>query len=204
MGNGLACTCQQCQPAEEATYVGESPALDAVVLKVDETSKDTVEDFRDAGEDAKYQDVSEVKVEEDEGNLEAKVNEMNDSVDAKEEENKDAVEPRIEEILDVVEKPPQLVVMFDDLKGVSQTATFTYKPLGFEFDKTASNCFCQRQPKSPVKVIKVVPDGQAAKLGMQRGVFICQLNGKDIAGLKQMRELLEQHLTTLPDVSAYN
>lgn len=183
---------------------------DAVEANVEETN-DTVEDIKDAVE-AKVEETKEVvqemaRAENTTDTPLVVVVENDGTVEAKTDEVKETVEKALEVIHEEdaeKEKPcvTPLTVVFD-LKGEHKTVEFTYKPHGFEYEqakkKATPCCACaSSKPQPHVTVSKVVPNEQAASLGMERGAIIRQVNGKEIAELKQM-DLFTEHLATLPN-----
>jgi len=206
MGNNLTSVCQQ--PVQETKYTVETPAYESTTFPVEPAEpKQAYEQGQNAVEAT-----VETKVDE----IEATAAEINDAVEAKVEELKEHLEKAVEETaktettvdapLDLVGEKDQTVegdvkkpcvtplkVVFE-LKGARKTVDFTHNELGFECGQPTGCCASIK----PVTVTRVTPGGQAVSLGLARGAIIRQVDGKDIAELKQMQGLVETYKATLP------
>merc|ERR1711879_755230 len=86
-----------------------------------------------------------------------------------------------------------------------KTVEFSYKPLGVHFeDGPVKTGCCGRNFKGTVKVSKIEANQQAASLGVENGAIVYQANGKDIANASQLNDLINEHLTKLPEAAACN
>lgn len=217
--------CQHCQHSEEVPALDNQAKAEYAAAKVDE-AKEAVEAKTEELKEAVESKVEEIKeyVETVAEEIAAAENaadapvvavvEKSDAAEAKPEECKEAAEAKPEECKELAEKVEKvekvdkftpLVLLLAKKKGQAQSVEFTYKSLGFEFeDAPVKTGCCGRASKRTVRVSKVEAGQQAATLGVEQGATIYQANGKDIADASQLKDLITEHLTKLPEAAASN
>lgn len=90
-----------------------------------------------------------------------------------------------------------VIVDFVDGKGASQSVSFASRGLGFDVVMGGSGC-CSKA-KARVVVKGLLKGGQAEKLGVKRSWALKHVNGTEVTGLAQARELLAEASIKLPE-----
>eukprot|EP01084_Bolivina_argentea_P216708 368099_1 len=90
-----------------------------------------------------------------------------------------------------------MVVRFVDEKGVSQRVDFKTQAFGFTTGLSGGGC-CVRKTKAKVVVKKVEKGGQAAALGVKTGWTVFSIDGVEITGVDQSRQLVTSCCAKLP------
>lgn len=91
-----------------------------------------------------------------------------------------------------------VIVEFLEGKGAAQRVNFETRDLGFELALSGAG-LCGKASKARVVVKKLQKGGQAEKLGVQRSWALGHVNGTQVTGLAQARELLAECLAKLPE-----
>jgi hypothetical protein len=91
-----------------------------------------------------------------------------------------------------------VIVDFVDGKGASQSISFASRGLGFEV-VMGGRALCLGKAKAAVVVKSLLKGGQAEKLGVKRSWALKHVNGTEVTGLAQARELLAEASIHLPE-----
>merc|ERR1712127_800198 len=91
-----------------------------------------------------------------------------------------------------------VIVEFSVGKGAGRRLEFTSRDVGLELGVSGAGC-CRSGGLAKVVVKKTKKGGQADRLGVQRSWVLEQVNGSEVTGLAQARQLLAEHCAKLPE-----